>query len=95
MENNDVFVVDDEYLTSIDNYVFREDSEQSDSDPKEPAAEENEVSENETSENESIVVTSGDYTQLLENIQNSLNLNTAALIGCIILIGLLMGLKKL
>ena len=93
MESDDVFVVEDDYLTSIDNYTFRNDSE--DDSEVENTSAADEVSGNEVSENQNVVYASGDYTDVLTNIQNSLYISNASMVACILLIGILMGLKKL
>lgn len=49
---------------------------------------------NEVSESESVTVVSYDYTSSLQNIQNSLTVNNAILLGLILFFALVMGLRK-
>lgn len=85
--------IDDFHVSGGDNEVSENKYQEESSDEVESSDEEGSKT-NEVSESESITVVSYDYTSYLQNIQNSLTVNNAFLLGVLLFLAVTMGLRK-
>lgn len=85
--------IDDFHVSDVDNEVSENKYQEEPSDEVESSDEEGSKT-NEVSESESITVVSYDYTSYLQNIQNSLTVNNAFLLGVLLFLAVTMGLRK-
>lgn len=85
--------IDDFHVSGVDNEVSENKYQEESSDEVESSDEEGSKT-NEVSESESITVVSYDYTSYLQNIQNSLTVNNAFLLGVLLFLAVTMGLRK-
>lgn len=85
--------IDDFHVSGVDNEVS-ENKYQEETSVEEESSDQEGSDTNEVSESESVTVVSYDYSSNLQNIQNSLTVNNAFLLGVLLFLAVTMGLRK-